>query len=242
MGRTNRRPLAERVTEAAEASLAAQNYASPFHMLLDLGWLDPNSARRWQQGQVACLEDVMQVNPARIAEAMVLLRSWAAAKGLPPTEAQYSARSPQRPALRFTRSGDPDLERQFRTHWLSSALSEKQREHLEDKAKRPPELVVIHPLNDDWTCHRCGATGSLLIMESPGPACLECAGLDDLEFLESGDALLTRRAKQKSARHAVVVRFSQTRRRYERQGWLVEPQALQDARREIAEEKRSRPG
>src|SRR5712672_3468962 len=123
MSRKDRRPLADRVTEAAEASLAAQSYASPFHMLLDLGWLDPNSARRWQQGQVACLEDVMQVNPARIAEAMALLRSWAAAKGLPPSEAQYSARTPQRPALRFTRSGDPDLERQFRTHWLSSALS-----------------------------------------------------------------------------------------------------------------------
>jgi hypothetical protein len=242
MSRTNRRPLPERVTEAAEASLAAQSYASPFHMLLDLGWLDPNSARRWQQGQVACLEDVMQVNPARIAEAMALLRSWAVAKGLPPTEAQYSARTPQRPALRFTRGGDADLERQFRTHWLSGALSEKKRERLQEKAKRPPELVVIHPLNDDWTCHRCGATGSLLIMETPGPACLECAGLDDLEFLESGDALLTRRAKAKSARHAVVVRFSRTRRRYERQGWMVEPQALQDARREIAEEKRSRPG
>jgi hypothetical protein len=173
---------------------------------------------------------------------MALLRSWAAARELPPTEAQYAARTPQRPALRFTRSGDADVELQFRTHWLSSALSEKQRERLEDKAKRPPELVVIQPLNDDWQCHRCGATGSLLIMESPGPACLECAGLDDLEFLASGDALLTRRAKAKSARHAVVVRFSRTRRRYERQGWMVEPQALRDARREIAEEKRSRPG
>jgi hypothetical protein len=242
MGRTNRRPLAERVAESAEASLAAQSYASPFHLLLGLGWLDPNSARRWLQGQVECLEGVMQVNPARLAEAMALLRSWAAAKGLPPSEAQYVARTPQRPALRFTRSSDPELERQFRTHWMSNEISEKKRERLAEKAKSPPELVVIQPLNDDWKCHRCGATGNLLIMESPGPACLECAGLDDLEFLESGDALLTRRAKAKSARHAVVVRFSRTRRRYERQGRLVEAQALQDARREIAEQKQSRSG
>jgi|SRR5690348_1407232 len=238
MGGTNRRPLAERVTEAADASLAAQNYASPLHMLLGLGWLDPNSARRWQQGQVACLEDVMQVSPVRLAEAMTLLRSWAAAKGLPPTEAEYMARTPQRPLLRFTRGGDDEVERQFRIHWMSKDISAKQREHLEEKAKRPPELVVIEPLNRDWKCHRCGGSSGLLIMETPGPACLQCAGLDDLEFLGSGDALLTRRAKAASARHAVVVRFSRTRRRYERQGILVEPAALRQAQERLEEERR----
>jgi len=48
----------------------------------------------------------------------------------------------------------------------------------------------------------------------------------DLEFLPAGDALLTRRAKANSTRSAVVVRFSKTRRRYERQGLLVEHAAL----------------
>lgn len=45
--------------------------------------------------------------------------------------------------------------------------------------------------------------------------------------------MLTRRAKSKSSRHAVVVRFSRTRRRYERQGLLVEPQALADAQQKL---------
>lgn len=72
-------------------------------------------------------------------------------------------------------------------------------------------------------------------MENPGPACLRCAGLGDLEFLAAGNALLTGRAKAKSSRHAAVVRFGRTRRRYERQGWLVEPQALQQAQRDIDE-------
>jgi hypothetical protein len=72
------------------------------------------------------------------------------------------------------------------------------------------------------------------MMENPGPACLRCVGLDDLEFLSAGDALLTRRVKAKSARRAVVVRFSKSRRRYERQGLLVEPQALMEAQRELA--------
>ena len=70
-------------------------------------------------------------------------------------------------------------------------------------------------------------------METPGPACLRCVGLGDLEFLPAGDTLLTRRARANSARHAVVVRFSRTRRRYERQGLLLEPDAIARAKQEI---------
>ena len=74
------------------------------------------------------------------------------------------------------------------------------------------------------------ALATILMMEGPGPACLRCVGLNDLEFLPAGDALLTRRARARSTRYAVVVRFSRTRGRYERQGLLVEPQALSDTK------------
>jgi hypothetical protein len=109
---------------------------------------------------------------------------------------------------------------------------------MAEKASSGPELVVIEPLNGEWRCHRCGGTGNLLMMETPGPVCLRCAGLHDLEFLAAGDALLTRRVKAASARHAVVVRFSKSRRRYERQGLLVEPQALTEVQRKLAPEDR----
>ena len=91
-----------------------------------------------------------------------------------------------------------------------------------------PDLVVIMPLNHEWKCHRCGESGDLLMMEKPGPACLRWIGLDSLAYLPAGDALLSRRAKAMSARYVVVARFSRTRRRYERQGLLVEPQTLVD--------------
>jgi hypothetical protein len=81
------------------------------------------------------------------------------------------------------------------------------------------ELVVISPLND-WTCHECQGTGDLLVMKGPGPLCLACAELDHLVFLGRGGAALTRRAKAASKLWAVVIRFSRTRERYERQGLL----------------------
>jgi hypothetical protein len=229
----NRNNVADRVAAAADAALAAKKYVAPVDVLMGIGWLDPNTHRRWRQGQIDELESVIHVNLSRISEAMKLFRAWASGKGLIPSETSYVARTPQRQTLRFSKSGNPGLERLYRTHWVSPELSERKRERLAEKASRAPELVVIQPLNTEWTCHRCRGTGGLLIMEQPGPACLRCAGLDDLEFLAAGDQLLTRRVKAKSARRAVVVRFSRTRRRYERQGLLVEPQALREAQREL---------
>lgn len=233
MSRKNRVSLAERVTKAAEATLAAQQFVSAIDVLVGIGWLDPGAVARWRRGQIDCLEEVVQVDLPRIAEAMRLFQALATSRGLFPSPTDYVARTPQRQALRFTRSGNPEIETSYRTHWIAPELSDKKRARLAEKASRAPELVVIQPLNAEWACYRCGGTGDLLMMESPGPACLRCAGLDDLAFLPAGDALLTRRAKARSTRYAVVVRFSRTRGRYERRGLLVEPQALADARRDL---------
>ena len=89
----------------------------------------------------------------------------------------------------------------------------------------PPDLVVVQPVRD-WTCAECQGTGGLLIMDDAGPLCLACADMDHLVFLPSGEAALTRRARKASGLSAVVVRWSRTRKRYERQGLLVENAAL----------------
>jgi hypothetical protein len=66
-------------------------------------------------------------------------------------------------------------------------------------------------------------------MEDGQPLCMGCAELDHLVFLPAGNAALSRRAKQASRLAAVVVRFSRPRKRYERQGILVEEAALEQA-------------
>jgi hypothetical protein len=218
MSRKNRVPLADRVAKVAEAALAARHHVAAIDILVGIGWLDPGAEERWRSGQIGCLEEVVRTNLLRISEAIRVFRSWATARGLLPSQTVYVARTPRRQTLRFSRSGNPAIEETYRTHWVSPELSEKKRERLAEKASQAPELVVVQPTKAEWTCHRCGGTGDLLMMETPGPACLRCAGLDDLAYLPAGDALLTRRAKAKSTRYAVVVRFSRTRRRYQRQG------------------------
>ena len=122
-----------------------------------------------------------------------------------------------RRSLRFSVSNAPEIERAYCTHWVSPVLSAAKRERLAERQSRPPDLVVISPLKD-WTCTTCSGTGDLLIMQDAGPVCLSCAGMDHLVFLPWGDAGLTRRARRASELSAVVVRFSRSRKRYERQG------------------------
>jgi hypothetical protein len=86
------------------------------------------------------------------------------------------------------------------------------------------------------TCGECGENlGSkawITLVKEKGALCLACADLDHLVFLPSGDAALTRRAKKHSTLSAVVLKWSRARNRYERQGLLVEEQALEKAEEE----------
>jgi hypothetical protein len=233
--------LERRVVGAAEATLAARQVVSPLDVLLALGWLAPSDVAAWRQGRIETLEEALTVSPAKLSAALLLLERWAHRCGLAASETAYVARTADRRTLRFSEHGDPAVERAYRTHWLSSELSAAARERLAQRQSRPPELVVIAPLKD-WTCTACGGTGDLLIMDVPGPLCLACADLDHLVFLAAGDAALTRRAKRASRLSAVVVRFSRARRRYERQGILVEEAALERAEQEclVDEEARAR--
>jgi hypothetical protein len=230
----NRSQLEQRIVEAAEAALRHQKYVSSIDVLVGIGWLPPSTLATWRQGRLPYLERGMTANLHKLSTAMHLFRSWAVRRGLKSSETAYVARTRDRRLLRFSASGQEAVERAYRTHWVSPALSEGKRERLAQRHSRPPDLVAISPRHE-WTCSLCGDTGGgHLLMQESGPICMTCAKLDRLVFLSSGNAPLTRRAKKASQLSAVVVRWSRTRKRYERQGILVEESALERAEAELA--------
>ena len=232
--------LDRRVVQAAEAALAQRKFVTAIDVPVGLGWLEPRRVDEWRQGRVPYLEAVVIASLGKISTAMKVFRDWAAARGLNPSETAYVARTRDRRPLRFSKSGDEGIERAYRTHWVSPEPSERRRERLAERQSRPPDLVVVSPVKE-WTCSVCGSeNGGWLIMEDPGPVCLACADLDHLVFLASGDTALTRRAKKNSRLSAVVVRFSRARKRYERQGILVEEGALERAEQECLQDEESR--
>lgn len=80
----------------------------------------------------------------------------------------------------------------------------------------------------------------ILLAGDRGALCLTCADLDHLTLLPAGDAALTRRARKYSTLAAVVLKWSRARKRYERQGLLVEEQALDRAEAECLNDAEAR--
>ena len=143
--------------------------------------------------------------------------------------------------LQFSTSGDPGIEKRYRLHYVSPELSQRKQQQLQEKLSSAPKPVVFQILRESQ-CTECGVkigSGDLLYMEAGQPLCLACARLDDLEFLPAGDMALTRRATKYSPRIAVVVRFSRSRKRYERQGILAEVGGIERAEEECAPMRRN---
>ncbi len=123
-----------------------------------------------------------------------------------------------------------------------------------EKQKR--EDIVVFWARRDTTCDACLRDldgGSFIWLEDGKAFCLACADLEHLWFLRRGDTALTRRARKHSGLSAMVLQWSRSRKRYERQGLLVEEAALtraeeecladadlREARRARAEEERER--
>jgi hypothetical protein len=112
---------------------------------------------------------------------------------------------------------------------------------LSSPVSAPPELALSAPMNEnpdlkvfistrESSCDECGKKlGSrawITLVGERGALCLSCADLDHLVFLQPGNAALTRRARKHSTLSAVVLKWSRARKRYERQGVLVEENGL----------------
>ena len=96
----------------------------------------------------------------------------------------------------------------------------------------------------DSTCDECkedlGSKAWITLTGNGQAACLDCADLGHLLFLPSGDAALTRRARKHSTLAAVVLKWSRARKRYERQGLLIEEAALSQAEAECLSDSAAR--
>lgn len=106
------------------------------------------------------------------------------------------------------------------------------------RAKKTSNDLKVFISNRESKCDECGEElghhAWITLQDGKGAVCLTCADVDHLVFLPSGDAALTRRARKHSRLCGVVLKWSKARKHYERQGLLVENEALERAEQECA--------
>lgn len=224
-----------RVRAAAEAVLKAQGSVGPLELFQQMGFLQPVHFEAWRKGNeyYRVLEEHIQVGPAKYEKTLRHFAEWVKERGLQPIDIPYTGMTPRGvQELRVTADGALEREKFYRTRYSPPGLPAQKQKQLSEKLAKAPELVVFQKVTQEGNCSECGAElfkGSFLFRENEKPLCLACADLDHLVFLPAGDMALTRRARKLSVLSAVVVRFSRSRRRYERQGLLVTPAALAEA-------------
>jgi hypothetical protein len=230
----------DRVRAAAEAALKAEGAVGPLELFQHMQLLHPCHVEGWRQGNpyYRALEPSIQVGQEKLDKTLRFFEEWIQERGLRPLEAPYTRQTPRGPEpLQVTENGDPEREQFYRIRYAPAGLSGPKAKRLSGKLAKAPGLVVFLKVSAEGNCVECGAeliNGNFLFLEKGRPLCLACADLDRLVFLPAGDTALSRRARKHSPLSAVVVRFSRTRRRYERQGLLVTAAALAQAREECA--------
>lgn len=131
MNSKSQKSIEQRIFKAAEEALAHHQYVSSIDVFTGMGLLQNAHVQDWRKGRVPYLERVIQSSLGKTSRAMKAFRLWAEKRGLMARETAYLARTrgPKR-ILQFSKSANPHIEKAYRTHYISSVLSEKKRQRL----------------------------------------------------------------------------------------------------------------
>ena len=96
----------------------SRGFAAPVDVLMDIGVLDKKKYDDWRHGRVPYLEAVCTVNLHKLSEIMKVVRAYAAANDLKPSFTDYRQVGSKDRKLRFSKSGNPAIEKAYATHYV----------------------------------------------------------------------------------------------------------------------------
>ena len=110
-------PLFPRIERAVAEQLAKGNVVAPVDVLVGMGLLRSEHLADWRRGRVAHLERVVTCNLSRVSRVLRILRFHAHDLNLKPSFTVYNRHGEgPKQRLRFSKTGDPNLETAYATH------------------------------------------------------------------------------------------------------------------------------
>ncbi|ETT72314.1 hypothetical protein C173_14790 [Paenibacillus sp. FSL R7-277] len=115
----NRLELRTKVRHVVNEIVSEKGFVSPLDVFLRIGKITSKLVEEWRFGRVPYLERVLQGNLSQFSFIMSLLRENARELHLKPSYTAYMrwGKGPKRP-LRFSKSGDPNVEKHYATHYV----------------------------------------------------------------------------------------------------------------------------
>lgn len=137
----NRVDLVKQMNEASSQLLHERGYISFVEVLLRMGKLRKEQYEAWRFGRLPCLEQVVTVNLTKINYLLRTLHRNARKGGLRTSKTAYVSwgKGPKRP-LRFSKSGDPNIEEAYATHFLRPKEDAPQPVQVNGPESKPRDL------------------------------------------------------------------------------------------------------
>ena len=120
-----------KVHDSMYRQIRKSGFASPVQVLMDVGVLSRADYERWRFGKADYLERVCKINLNKLSLIMKEIRSYARKHGLKASWTfynQWGVKGKKTSVkLRFSKSGDENIERSYATHYIShEQLSRKE--------------------------------------------------------------------------------------------------------------------
>lgn len=129
-------PLYHRVQRVNAAILATGKVVTPIDVLVGMELLTSENLENWRRGRVPYLERVINCNLSRLSRILRILRLHADALDLKPSMTVYMrhGKGPKQ-RLRFSKTGDPNLEKAYSTHFVRTGNGLSDRHAPKDAAE-----------------------------------------------------------------------------------------------------------
>ena len=125
----NNKELHNKVHSAMYSLIKQKGIASPVEVLIEIGVLSKEDCEKWRFGKVDYLERVCKINLSKLSTINHEIRVFARKNDLKPSWTYYKrwGCKGKKIKLRFSKSGDEQIERLYATHYVSQRKPTNQR-------------------------------------------------------------------------------------------------------------------
>ena len=119
----NNMELRKKVHAAMYTLVKTKGVASPVEVLMAIGVLPKEKYEDWRNGRISCLERACQINLNKLSAINYEIRAFARKNGLKASWTDYRKwGNGNRIRLRFSKSGDEQIEKSYATHYVSGQM------------------------------------------------------------------------------------------------------------------------
>ena len=113
-------PCYAQIVKAVEGLLLEKGFVAPLELFIRMDLLSPEAVENWRRGRIAYLERVIGCNLSKASRILRILQMHAHDLDLKPSLTEYKRWTKgSRPLLRFSKTGDLNIEDAYARHFVS---------------------------------------------------------------------------------------------------------------------------